>query len=176
MDEIEYERAQEEAARGKHAQECLQAIISQHTLGDTVASLARSAYKYTDCGAALGVLVYPGRWVYGSLHDVKPDDFICALSISSIVEGVEVCTSTHIVDLFDPAFETPDHAVAAYAAALAAVEAEAQEIWDGTHGCPSCAKHWLDTRHDQNSGIEGDDGITPVWAECPDCGGHGSII
>jgi hypothetical protein len=169
----EYERGEEFKAMGNHATECLRAILAAHD-ADSLARLARSAYKYTDCGASIGVMVYagednPGRWVYGeNLRDIKPDDFVCALSVSSIVEGCDSGTSTHIVDLFNEAFETPEHAAQAYAAALDAIDEEARGIWDDTHGCPTCAKHFGEG--------EGDDGMTRVWDECPDCKGEGSVI
>ena len=82
----------------------------------------------TNCGAALGALIYAGednsgRWVYGSgLRDLKPDDFVMVLSVSSIVEGIDQTTETHIVDLFDDSFETPDDAAKAYGAALQEIQ------------------------------------------------------
>ena len=56
------------------------------------------------------------------------NDFVMALSVSSIVEGIDQSTETHIVDLFDDSFETPDDAAKAYSAALQAVNLVA------THG------------------------------------------
>jgi hypothetical protein len=50
--------------------------------------------------------------------------------------------------------------------AVAWVEDEAQRIWDETHGCDSCRRHL---------GVE-EDSLSPVWEECPDCGGHGTVI
>jgi hypothetical protein len=175
----EYERGEEFKAMGQAAKACLDAILADHG-ADTLSELARNLYKYSDCGAALGALVYagednPGRWVYGDeLRNLKPDDFVCALSVSSIVEGVEQCTETHIVDLFDDKFETPEQANAAYGTAVEAVEAEADEIWKQTHGCPTCAKHYGNCG--EFGPIEGNDGMTPIWDECPDCKGHGTVI
>jgi hypothetical protein len=177
MNEVDYERDEEFKAMGQAAAENLKAILGEH---ENVASLARSAYKYTDCGASLGVLLYagednPGKWVYGDeLRNLKPDDFITALSVSSIVEGVDRTTETRIVDLFSDAFETPEMAAKAYETALQAVEDEASEIWNDTHGCPTCAKHFGNCG--EFGPFEGDDGITPVWDECPDCKGSGSVI
>jgi hypothetical protein len=180
MEWEEYERGEEIKAMGEVAAANLKAILEAHGQDD-VASLNRSAYKYTDCGASVGALVYrgednSGEWVYGqqALGELKPDDAIMALSVSSIVEGVDQETDTHVIDLFDEAFETPEMAAAAYGAALDAVEKEAASIWNESHGCPTCAAHW---RENGAEGCgEGDDGVTPIWDECPDCGGSGSVI
>jgi hypothetical protein len=90
------------------------------------------------------------------------------------VEGVERTTETRIVDLLSDAFETPEMAAKAYETAVQAVEDEASEIWNDTHGCPTCAKHFGNCG--EFGPFEGDDGITPVWDECPDCKGSGSVI
>lgn len=47
--------------------------------------------------------------------------------------------------------------------AIADVEAEAQRIWNETHGCESC-------------GPENDTGNRPVNPECAECGGSGTVI
>lgn len=175
----DYERAEEFKAMGQAALENLNGILARHS-AETVADLARNAYKYTDCGASVGALLYagednPGKWVYGDeLRALKPDDFVTALSVSSIVEGVEQNTRTIIVDLFSEDYETPDQAADAWGAAVDAVEKEADEIWQQTHGCPTCAKHWGNCG--EFGTIEGDDGMTPIWDKCPDCGGGGTVI
>jgi hypothetical protein len=181
MNEVEYERGEELKAMGQAAAENLKAILSQHS-ADNVADLARNAYKYTDCGASVSALLYagednPGKWVYGdSLRELKADDFITALSVSSMIEGVDQATATIIIDLFDESFETADMAAAAYGAALDATEKAASDIWNETHGCPTCAKHFGNVGANGIESCEGDDGVTPVWDKCPDCGGHGSVI
>ncbi len=146
----------------------LQAILDAHD-ADNLSQLAHYVYKYTDCGAHLSALV-DGAWVHDRLDKVDPER-VTALAVGSIVEGVEQTTITHEI-----AFEhaTPEQSAADYSAALDATEKEADEIWRNTHGCPKCAEHagfaseW--------GVIEGDDGMTPIWDECPECGGHGSVI
>ena len=174
----EHEREQEMNALGDNALANLKAILEAHG-ADNVADLARGTYKYTGCGASVGALLYagednPGKWVYG--NDLRTDEFITALSVSSIVEGVEQTTDTHIIDLFDDKFETTDHAVAAYGAAVDAVEKEAADIWDQTHGCTTCAKHYGNVAANGIETCEGDDGMTAVWKDCPSCGGYGTAI
>lgn len=172
------EHAHDAAAQQAKMCRCLSAILREHS-ADHLGDLARYAYKYTDCGASIGALLWrgednPGLWVYGSdLRNVNmSEEIVTALSVSSIVEGVDQETETHIVDLLT--IRGPKTAAKAYNAALDAVEHEAKEIWKQTHGCPTCAKHW------NNCGefgqIEGDDGMTPIWDECPDCGGDGTVI
>jgi len=173
----EYERGEEIKSMGQVATANLKAILEANS-ADNVAQLNRYAYKYTDCGASVGVLIHRGldsEWIYDSdaLRNLKPDDFIMALSVNSIVEGVDEGTDSHIVDLFDEAFETPEMAADAYARALEEVEKEAADIWNDTHGCETCAKHWNETIETE---LEGDDGVTPVWVDCPDCGGQGSAF
>ena len=58
------------------------------------------------------------------------------------------------------------------------VNAEANSIWNDTHGCETCAKHW----HDEGllewgqGGQNGNDGMTPVWKDCPACQGCGVCV
>ncbi|SHG89180.1 hypothetical protein [Bradyrhizobium erythrophlei] len=179
MNEIEYERGEELKAMGQAAQENLRAILEAND-ADNVGQLARKAYKYTDCGASVGALLYagednPGSWVWGEDLSVE-GSFFTALSVTSIVEGVDQTTTTHVIDLLDEKFETPKQAAEAYGAALIAVEDEATTIWNDTHGCPTCATHFGNVASNGIETCKGDDGITPVWDKCPDCKGYGSII
>ena len=125
----QYERGQEMAALGQVAGDNLRAILDAHN-AENFARLARSAYKYTDCGASVGVRLEDGSCHYGdSLARLPEGAAIVALLVSSIIEGSEATTSTHTVNLLDETFETPAMAVAAYDAALEAVEQEAAAIW-----------------------------------------------
>jgi hypothetical protein len=149
---------------------------------DNPADLFRSLYKYTDCGAQAGILVEETihaptssdpwaeeggtRWVYdardlpGSWEDIH----VLAVSVSSIVEGIDAMTATHVVRVEDVSEENFD---AAWDAAVAAVEEEADALWNDTHGCPTCAAH---------HGVDLSEEASPVWDECPECGGHGDAI
>jgi hypothetical protein len=165
-----------------HRKACLQAIISDNG-GDDIEDVRRSAYKYTDCGAWVSVLT-PTGWVHSGTK-VPEGVEILGLLVGSIVEGCDEGTSDYPV-IFDGC-ETPEHAVERYNNALASVDGEADQIWKATHGCPTCALHWLQEGiyEDEKTRIDdwkGDDderwqvGATPIWDECPDCGGSGATI
>jgi hypothetical protein len=165
-----------------HRKACLQAIIDAHG-GEDIEYVRRCAYKYTDCGAWVSVLTAAG-WIHSGTK-VPEGVEILGLLVGSIVEGVDQGTSDYPV-IFDGC-ETPKHAVERYDRALNEVDDEADFIWDSTHGCPTCALHWLQEGiyEDEKTRIDdwkGDDderwqvGATPVWDECPDCGGSGATI
>jgi hypothetical protein len=102
-------------------------------------SLSRRLYKDTTCGAWLKVI------------DDDPDVNVRAgVLIGSIVEGTEACTMSRSLTF---PFSADD-----YQEAVRAVEEEAQEIWDSTHGCDDC-------------GMDG--AINP---ECKTCKGEGTIL
>jgi len=101
-----------------------------------IQAVARSVYKYTSCGASINEV--PG-----------------GVSVSSIVEGAEACTPVHAL-LYPFTGEAWDGAVQA-------VEDEAKEIWDNTHGCDDC-------------GPEEWDGSRPINPNCKSCKGEGAII
>lgn len=150
----------------------------------------RVAYKYCDCGPSIGFLITTwetddspdacadrqvSKWIYcdslralGTWKDM--DDagaLITAISVGSIVEGVEQCTETIILDVA----EYSDGAAlsSAFDDALQKVNNEANEIWLSTHGCETCAK---------DAGLDWDQtcGDVPVNPKCPDCQGHGTVI
>jgi hypothetical protein len=162
----------------RRAKRSLRAVLYDHDALD-IAGLARSAYKYTSCGAAVGALLWagednPGTWIYGSdLRPIPAGRQVVCISVSSIVEGVEQTTKTHIVDLMKL---TPEKASVAYSDALEAVEKEADEIWKATHGCEKCAEHFGGVADNGVETCEGNDGCTPVWPECPGCKGYGVPI
>lgn len=147
----------------------------------------RSTYKYTPCGPTVGFTFYaeygqdngePGpastyeppenRTFYcddlrqfGSWADLREQGLlITEMSVSSIVEG-EV-TSTHYVDCDGFTFE-PEDIRKAFDDAVEAVNKEANDIWNETHGCEDCFDY-----------PEGE--LHPVDPDCKTCGGHGTSI
>lgn len=146
---------------------CEEAFADYESLYD----LYRAVYKGTDCGASIGVTVEDPegnrKTVYcdrlrelGTWDDMnKQGLLIVAFSISSIVEGVDEGTSTHTIEVGDDS----DKLSATFWEAIEAVENEALAIWNDTHGCEECAKHF---------GTDADE-LGPVWDECPNCKGKG---
>jgi hypothetical protein len=93
-------------------------------------------YKYTDCGA----------------HVARIEG---GVSVGSIVEGVDWGTEEH--ELMYP------FAADAWWKALQAVEDEAKEIWQETHGCDSCPEN-------------PETGYHMIDPNCPECHGEGQIL
>lgn len=173
--------------------------------------LYRAVYKYTECGPGMGVCIqyievlppdgfhdYPSeversKWIYcdelyslGSWSDMADKGLlILALSVSSIVEGVDQTTDTHEISC------DPDHLELQatkeegddlhktlrrlFYRAVDLVNEEADEIWQATHGCDICAQHWASQGITEGmyGPMEGYDGATHVWKDCPECQGHG---
>lgn len=173
----------------------------------------RTTYKYTDCGPSIGFLLeyikpveaaddydFPGEitvreWVYcdrlytwGTWEDLATRGvLIRGISVSSIVEGVDAVTDTHIIDCTINSLETNMTADEAeqglhitlrrlFDAAVEAVDKEAGEIWDDTHGCDACAKLWADDSGITTEHLHDTWDAVPVWKDCPECGGAGIVI
>ncbi len=168
---------------------------------DSLADLYRSVYKYTDCGPSMGALVsfveivesdigdYPHevertKWVYcddlrklGTFKDMDEQGvLILALCVSSIVEGIDATTDTEevtcnpdeLAELANDPEEEPSSVLSRlFWAAVESVNNQANDLWQETHGCESCANHF---------GINLDFEESPVWDECPICGGGGTVI
>ena len=91
---------------------------------------------------------------------------VTAMMVGSIVEGVDQCTESIEVEA-QQLDEEPEEYAKRFYAALGEVEQEAKSIWNDTHGCETCAKHYE---------IDLDSELSFVWADCPDCKGHGAVI
>ena len=104
------------------------------------ASVEKAIYKGTTCGAY-----------------IEPIDGNIGVAVASIVEGVDWGTDTHCLHY---PFKEPD-----LWSALEKVEAEANEIWESTHGCDECGEP------DEYNG-----GHIYINPECPSCKGDGVII
>lgn len=153
--------------------------------------LARRVYKDTSCGAGVwftvartdgeGEIVHenvyserdmPRTWEEWNTAGVA----IVGIYVSSIVEGVEQTTGTYGVDIDDESI--PETVAAEFWQAVDTVETESSEIWNETHGCETCAKHWSETGDDDEfADVHFDQGgNVPVWEDCPECGGSGTVI
>ena len=141
-----------------NCKEILKAYSAKHW-GDVY----RAAYKYTDCGPSIGVAVAECDQQYycDRLDDVSIDDPVVEIFISSIVEGVERTTDTECIDMKIPG------ALQRFRDGLDAINKEANEIWNATHGCEGCAK-----KHKRRYEL----GDTPVHPKCRQCKGEGEVI
>lgn len=109
---------------------------------------------------------------------------VLSLCVSSIVEGVDQTTETIEVpcdpemldDLYDEEKGDKDYNLATtlrrlFWKAVEDVNTEAGNIWNETHGCDTCRKHWK-----EELDVEFEVGDTEVWSECPECKGSGTVI
>ncbi len=168
-------------------------------LGD----LYHQTYKYTACGPYLSAKIqyikvlepdgfdeYPHEqeiteWFHsddlyrlGTWSDMDAQGIlVTALMVGSIVEGVDHGTDEHEIEA-KQLDEEPKQFAKRFFEAVEEVSAEANSIWNDTHGCETCAKHW----HQEGliewgkGGQNGNDGMTTIWKDCPACGGAGSVI
>ena len=88
--------------------------------------LYRIVYKYTDCGPSLGIICsYQDKPVYcDELYRFDKTQPVLQIYVSSIVEGLDICTSTHVVDMKIPG------ANERLMDAIEAVNNEAIELWN----------------------------------------------
>jgi len=105
---------------------------------DSKGELERVIYKYTDCGA----------WV--------ATDNAEEVRLGSIVEGVDYVTREHCL--------TYPFTRDKFWRALEAIEEEAEQIWDDTHGCEDCGEE------------DPESGYTPINPDCKSCGGDGIVF
>lgn len=122
----------------------------------------KSIYDDTDCGPSVGIICNEEEKpsYCEDLYRYNPDHPVVSIFVSSIVEGVERTTDTVVVDMKTPG------ALARLHEAVEKVDKEAKEIWNETHGCETCRSHF--------EIVEDED--CPVWDECPNCGGNGTVI
>ena len=104
------------------------------------ARVKKAIYKGTSCGAY-----------------IEPITGNTGVAVGSIVEGVDWGTDTHCLHY---PFKESD-----LWSALEKVEAEANEIWESTHGCDECGEP------DEYNG-----GHIHINPECPSCKGDGVTI
>ena len=128
MNEVEYERSQELAAEGEHANACLDAILSDNGSDLTLRALYRSTYRHTECGPWISVQTWDGRWFHcDELHKVDKNE-VRYLLVGSIVEGSDAEVTADIIDLVE--CESPEAAVALFNRTVEWVNDEACALWD----------------------------------------------
>lgn len=137
----------------------------------------RAIYKYTDCGPSVSMKI-DGEWVHCESLPRKPwnEVNVQVLSVGSIVEGVDRETQTHEITCYknnEP--RSVEEINTDFFEAFELVNKEALQIWNETHGCDCCAKHF-EFVDEKGNELEGYDGMTPVWKDCPFCEGYGVVI
>jgi hypothetical protein len=132
MNEVAYERMQEQIAEGEHANACLDAILSDNGSDMTLPALYRSIYKYTECGPWLSVRTWDNRTFHcGDLHKVDKTE-VRYLLVGSIVEGSDAEVCADWIDLVE--CESPEAAVELFNRTVAWVNDEACALWDAANG------------------------------------------
>ena len=140
MSEIEYERQQEEAWLAQTMAEHLQALLDERDAED-FARLNRQLYKYTDCGAYLGIILWGGEPVWSHdkrLPTIRPGD-VQSIGVGTIVEGTDAAPEMEWLNLTDYAEdEDASRLIADFDRAVQTIEDAADDIWMDTHGCDDC--------------------------------------
>ena len=130
MNEIDYERMQEDAAIGQAIAANLQAILDDWGV-ENVERLGRTIYKRTECGAWLSVKLHDGTWQHTGNLDGIDSGNVRALLLGSIVEGsdAEVCADP--IDLMDYMNEGDEkRLIEDFDKTLDWVDDEACRLWD----------------------------------------------
>lgn len=130
---------------------------------DSLYGIYRRAYKYSTCGVSVGFLICKNggaEWVYCSslpdtpLAELLKASEVVAVAITGYVEGTDAECQPIILESTRDRPLTPDD----WYNAITDADAEADEIWNATHGCDEC----------------GEDGrINP---NCKACKGEGAIL
>ena len=128
MNEMEYFENEELVAEGKHANACLDAILSDNGSDMTLPALYRSIYKYTECGPWLSVRTWDNRTFHcDKLHEVDKNE-VRYLLVGSIVEGSDAEVCADWIDLVE--CESPEDAVERFNRTVEWVNDEACALWE----------------------------------------------
>lgn len=99
MNEIDYERMQEDAAIGQAIAANLQLILDE--FGESnVADLSREIYKRYECGPWLSVQLHDGTWKHTDDLLGIDNGNVRALRVGSIVEGSDAEVNADPIDLW----------------------------------------------------------------------------
>lgn len=100
MNEIDYERMQEDAAIGQAIAANLKVILDDWGV-ENVQQLDRTIYKRTECGAHLSVQLHDGTWRHSGNLDGIDNGNVQALLLGSIVEGSDADVTAKPISLLD---------------------------------------------------------------------------
>lgn len=95
MNEIEYEKMQEQAAIGQAISVAVKAVFSDYLENlpedeQTMERLQRASYKYTDAGVSVGFKLFDGTYIWSGdprAEDLSLVNQIEDICIGSIIEG-----------------------------------------------------------------------------------------
>lgn len=131
MNEMDYERMQEDAAMGQAIAANLKVILDDWSV-ESVQQLDRTIYESTECGAHLSVQLHDGAWRHSGDLDGVDNGNVQALLLGSIVEGSDgpdVCaTPISLLDYMDEGDNK--RLIADFDKTLDWVNDEACRIWD----------------------------------------------
>ena len=131
MTEYEWQRMQDDLEGGAICLAALEEILSDNGT-DSVKDLARSLYKYTECGPWLSVQLHDGSWRHsGDLDGIKNGD-VRALLVGSIVEDSDAEVTGTPIDLLR--CDTEGSAVESFDREVKWVNEEACRLWNEAHG------------------------------------------
>jgi hypothetical protein len=115
VNEVEYERMQEDAAIGAIMAGCA-ADVFDHYGVRTLAELSREVYKSTVCGAFVVAKLHSGQIVAVDHDEAKDPRLVVqirAIGVGSIIEGSDIVIGPEWVDFFeiatsDEEFDEPE--------------------------------------------------------------------
>jgi hypothetical protein len=129
VNEIDYERMQEDAATGQAIAANLKAILDDWNV-ENVAQLNRTIYKSTECGARLSVQLHDGTWRHNGNLDGIDNGNVQALLLSSIVEGGDTDVTADPISLLNYMDEGDEkRLIADFDKTLDWVDGEACSLW-----------------------------------------------
>lgn len=127
-DEIEYEKMEQSYSDAIHANECMNAILSDNGSSMNLHALYRSIYKYVDCGPWLTAKTWDNREFSCRKLEAVDKDEVRYLLVGSIVEGSDAEVTGEWIDLLE--CESGEDAVARFWASVDEVNKEACALWE----------------------------------------------
>lgn len=130
MNEMDYERMQEDAAMGQAIAANLKVILDDWGV-ENVQQLDRTIYKGTECGAHLSVQLHDGTWRHSGNLDGIDNGNVQALLLGSIVEGSDADVTADPINLLKYMDEGDEQRlIADFDKTLDWVVDEACRLWD----------------------------------------------
>jgi hypothetical protein len=129
MNEVQYERMQEEAEMGKHVAECMRLILHEED-GETLADIQDSVHKYTDSGIAISFELDDGICVWKGdkkAQDISLVSRVKRIGFSSVIEDSDAESPLIWLDITK--IEDPEKVLEKYKKLVASTDKEAHELY-----------------------------------------------